>query len=145
MKINQEFLMSHKLSIAPRLFRYLGQDLEYFDDCCNHMVQEVSTGIINHIELEWFNQRTIKEVTMQRQYTHRIKAYYSVIGKGDYRLKPIDRSKSTVVLAPFLGNNVKTEGNYVTFESNDAWGKSIVSKFHKDNVVSIEEIKEALQ
>ncbi|AIF52017.1 hypothetical protein [Pelosinus sp. UFO1] len=61
MKINQEFLMSHKLSKTPRLFKYLGQDLKYFDDCCNHMVLEVATGEINYIELEWFNQRIIKE------------------------------------------------------------------------------------
>ena len=52
--------MSSKITPEPRLFQYIGQNLEYFDDCCNHMVQEVATGLISHIEPEWFNQRIIK-------------------------------------------------------------------------------------
>jgi hypothetical protein len=59
MNIDQKFYMSSKTTPNPRLFQYLGQDTEWFDKYCNHMVQEVSTGEISHVELEWFNQRQI--------------------------------------------------------------------------------------
>ncbi|CVK18441.1 hypothetical protein [Sporomusa sphaeroides] len=59
MDIGQKFYMSSKITPNPRLFQYLGQDSDLFDQFCNHIVQEVSTGEISHVELEWFNQRQI--------------------------------------------------------------------------------------
>jgi len=57
--IGTKFYMSSKTSPIPRLFQYIGQDFEWFDLWCNHIVVEVSTGEISHIEPEWFNQRKI--------------------------------------------------------------------------------------
>lgn len=79
---------------------------------------------------------------MKYGYTHRIHAYYTQGGKNDYHI-PIDKSKKSSVLTTFLGNNVKTEGNFVIFESMNCWGDSLVNKFHVANVVKVEEIMEA--
>jgi hypothetical protein len=61
MNIGQKFYMSSKTTPSPRLFQYIGQDAKWFDPYCNHMVKEVSTGEISHVELElWLNQRKIR-------------------------------------------------------------------------------------
>jgi hypothetical protein len=60
--IGQEFYMSHRLSPQPRLFKYIGRNYEWYEKCCNFVVVEVETGEVNHIEPEWFNQRTIRLV-----------------------------------------------------------------------------------
>lgn len=61
-KVGQQFLMSSKLTPTPRLFQYLGIDEAEENTTYNHAIVEVATGAKFHTELEWFNQRTIKEV-----------------------------------------------------------------------------------
>ena len=56
----QKFLMSSKATPEPRLFQYIGRDLNYFDETCNHVVVELLTGEVSHVELgPWLKNRTI--------------------------------------------------------------------------------------
>ena len=72
------------------------------------------------------------------KYTHIVSAYYSTTNSVN-GLRPLNRSISSVKFANFYANNVKKEGDYITFESMNAWGQVTTSKFHKDNVTEIKE------
>lgn len=61
MEIGQRFYMSHKNSPDPRLFEYHGRDDNHFDQSSNHVVVEVATGEVSHVELQpWLEQRKIR-------------------------------------------------------------------------------------
>ncbi len=78
---------------------------------------------------EWYPQQ--KGVI----YAHIVEAYVSYDRKSDHR--PVDHNHAKK--AGWLAYNLHEEGDFVVFDSINAWGQEIQSRFYKDNVTEVRE------